>query len=104
MKQVDYQLLNLAEETSLVQDEQLQLLYKYIDRLNVIEKGIILLYLEGKSYDEIATITGFTVSNVGTRLGRIKQKLKNKMKILCQTTNYHCKANEMKRHGFGLCH
>jgi DNA-directed RNA polymerase specialized sigma24 family protein len=43
--------------------------------LNTIEKGVIFLYLEGKSYEEIAGITGFTVSNVGTRLVRIKQKL-----------------------------
>ena len=36
--------------------------------------------LEGKNYDEIATITGFTTTNIGTRLGRIKQKLKSQIK------------------------
>ena len=44
-----------------------------------IEKGIVLLYLEGKSYDNIAEITGFTKTNVGTRLSRIKEKLKTQI-------------------------
>ena len=53
----------------------LELLASLQEKLNEIEKAIILLYLEGRSYDEIAGITGFTTTNVGTRLGRIKQKL-----------------------------
>jgi RNA polymerase sigma-70 factor, ECF subfamily len=57
-------------------EERMHILYAHIKQLNVIEKGLILLFLEGKNYDEIATITGFTTTNVGTRLGRIKQKLK----------------------------
>jgi len=73
---VDNQLLNLAEESDDVMEERMHLLYSHIKKLSVVEKGIILLYLEGKTYDEIAAITGFTSSNVGTRLGRIKQKLK----------------------------
>ncbi len=73
---LDFELLNRPDEQDGGLEEQMQLLYAHIKKLNVIEKGLILLYLEGKSYDEIAGITGFTVSNVGTRLGRIKQKLK----------------------------
>ena len=56
---------------------QIDLLYAHIQQLNLIEKGLILLFLEGKPYDEIAAISGFSVSNVGTRLSRIKLKLKN---------------------------
>jgi len=48
--------------------------------LDTVEKGIVLLYLEGKSYEEIAGITGFTITNVGTRLARIKQKLSSQIK------------------------
>lgn len=62
-----------------VLEEQLALLYKQINILSKIEKGIILLYLEGKSYDEIAAIIGFTTTNVATRLNRIKQKMKNNL-------------------------
>ena len=41
-----------------------------------MEKSIILLYLEEKSYEEIAEITGLTITNVATKLNRIKDKLK----------------------------
>jgi len=56
-------------------NERSEVLFAQIKQLSTVEKGIILLYLEGKTYDEIAAITGFTATNVGTRLGRIKQKL-----------------------------
>ncbi|HYQ58035.1 MAG TPA: sigma-70 family RNA polymerase sigma factor [Draconibacterium sp.] len=55
--------------------EQVKLLYQSISKLNRIDKAIILLWLEEKSYDEIATIIGITTSNVGVKLVRIKQKL-----------------------------
>ncbi len=76
---VDFELLNSAEEKNSLMEERLETLYEHINRLNLIEKGIVLLFLEGKSYDEIAKITGFTTTNVGTRLGRIKQKLKTQI-------------------------
>ena len=51
-------------------------LYNMIDLLNETEKAIILLYLDKNSYREIADIMGLSVSNVGIRLLRIKDKLK----------------------------
>ena len=77
---LDFEILNVIEEKDTIIDAQLNLLYKTIKQLNVIEKGLILLLLEGKSYDEIATITGFSSSNVGTRISRIKKKLKENVK------------------------
>ena len=62
-------------------EHRLKLLYQLIGQLNVLEKGLILLLLEGKKYDEIAEITGLTASNVGTRISRIKTKLKSQIKI-----------------------
>lgn len=53
------------------------ILYQCIDELNEINKALILLYLDGKSHDEIAEITGMSKSNVGTRIGRIKDQIKN---------------------------
>ena len=50
-------------------------LYSLINKLNAFEKAIILLYLEDRSYDEIAQIVGITKSNVGVRISRIKEKL-----------------------------
>lgn len=59
--------------------EMLRELYRLINRLGQLDKSIILLYLEEKNYEEIAEITGLTVTNVATKLSRIKDKLR-KMK------------------------
>ncbi|MBL86888.1 MAG: RNA polymerase subunit sigma-70 [Winogradskyella sp.] len=77
---MDNFLLNKIDHVDTVMEERITLLYAHIKKLSVIERGIILLYLEGKSYDEIAAITGFTATNVGTRLARIKNKLKSQIK------------------------
>ena len=61
-------------------EERLKLLYHHIKQLNVLEKGVMLLLLEGKKYEEIAEITGLTPSNVGTRISRIKKKLRTRIK------------------------
>lgn len=55
---------------------QLKELYRLISRLGKLEKAIILLYLEEKSYQEIAAITGITRTNVATKLNRVREKLK----------------------------
>ena len=68
------------EQADPVIEERIRLLYQHIQDLNVIDRGIVLLHLEGKSYEEIAGIIGFTTSNVGTRLNRIKNKLKAQFK------------------------
>jgi RNA polymerase sigma factor (sigma-70 family) len=54
------------------------LLLKFIGDLKEIDRSIMLLYLEDKSYKEIAEITGITESNVATRINRIKDKLRTK--------------------------
>lgn len=61
------------------EEERIRLLYKHIQMLNLLEKGIILLYLEGKSHEEISSIVGITISNVGTKISRIKEKLKSQI-------------------------
>ena len=77
---IDEVLLNKTDTSDTLMDERSEVLFAHIKKLNDIEKGIIILYLEGKTYDEIASITGFTSTNVGTRLGRIKQKIISQMK------------------------
>jgi len=77
---IDDDLLSRIDHIDTLMDERIKVLYIHIKKLNTIEKGIVLLYLEGKSYDEISTITGFSTTNVGTRLNRIKQKLKSQIK------------------------
>lgn len=56
--------------------DNLKELYSLISRLSVLERALILLWLDDKSYDEISEILGITVSNVGVRINRIKAKLK----------------------------
>jgi RNA polymerase sigma-70 factor (ECF subfamily) len=73
-------LINRADNSDPFIEERVKALYAAIRELNTVEKGIILLYLEGKTYEEIAGITGFTPTNIGTRLGRIRQKLMNHVK------------------------
>lgn len=55
---------------------QTRQLYARISRLGLVDRAIILLWLEGLSYDEIAAIAGISVKNVSFRLVRIKNQLK----------------------------
>lgn len=57
-------------------DSRLGILYRIISGLKDLDKGLILLYLEEKSYSEIAEIMGITLTNVATKIGRIKTRLK----------------------------
>ena len=57
-------------------DDEMQLLHSIIGQLNDLDKGMVMLYLDEHSYQEIATILNMTVSNVSTRINRIKAKLK----------------------------
>ena len=57
--------------------KQIQMLYDRINRLDVFDRAIILLWLENMSYQDIANVVGITLSNVTTRLFRIKEQLKS---------------------------
>ncbi len=50
-----------------------------IDGLDRIDKALIMLYLDEKSYKEIAEIMALSESNVGVKINRIKTKLKERM-------------------------
>jgi RNA polymerase sigma factor (sigma-70 family) len=63
-------------------DRQFKLLYTSIEKLDKVEKAIIMLYLEGSSYEEIADIIGITGNHVGVKLNRIKAKLKSLINFL----------------------
>lgn len=56
--------------------EQLKELYQLISQLGELERALILLWLDNKSYEEIAEILGISVSNVGVRINRIKARLR----------------------------
>ncbi|UYQ94587.1 RNA polymerase sigma factor [Chitinophaga horti] len=60
-------------------EQQLQMLQQFIQALPSLERALMLLYLDEKTHAEIADILGISESNVGTRIGRIKQQLRVKM-------------------------
>jgi RNA polymerase sigma-70 factor (ECF subfamily) len=57
-------------------NSQIGILYRLIEKLNEEEKAIIYLYLDDLSHKEIAEIIGISETNVGTKIHRIKIKLK----------------------------
>lgn len=63
----------------IIKNESLRILLDAISELDEISKSVMLLYLEEKSYDEIAIITGISSSNVGVRISRAKKILKENL-------------------------
>lgn len=55
--------------------EEIEILYQAISQLKKVEKAIILLWLEEKSYEEISEAIGITVKNVSVKLVRIRIRL-----------------------------
>lgn len=66
----------LVEDSQVFTDESLHQLYEAIKQLSEVDRGVVLLYLEEKSYQEIAEITGTNANNIGVRIKRIKERLK----------------------------
>ena len=65
---MDDQFSNLHETDNGGFEEKWKALRQQLAKLNLLDGGIILLYLENKSYEEIAQITGISESNVGTKM------------------------------------
>ena len=81
-KKSSVQTIPLSIEIDLYNDDdehskQIQMLYDRINRLDVFDRAIILLWLENMSYQDIADVVGISLSNVTTRLFRIKEQLKS---------------------------
>ena len=56
--------------------QQIRQLYNRINRLGLVDRSIILLWLEGMCYDEIGAIMGISAKNVSVKLVRIREQLK----------------------------
>ena len=86
MSRVEYRetIPELSDKSDIIEkisiNESLQLLLNAIYNLDEVDKSIMLLYLEEKSYDEIAEIIGISKSNVGVRINRAKELLKQNFK------------------------
>ena len=76
---MNQEVLKIQSAVSNEEEAKWEKIHQQINTLSLLEKGIIMLYLENKSYKEIAEIIGISESNVSTRMARIKTKLKNKI-------------------------
>ncbi|WP_062058723.1 RNA polymerase sigma factor [Aquimarina longa] len=65
-----------AEEYDDQVEQQLKLMYAAVKQLNDIEKALVFLYLEDKSYKEIADTMGISEVNARVKMNRVKTKLK----------------------------
>ena len=64
------------EDDTRLKDEQQEQLYLAIQQLNDIEKSIVMLYLEDRSYDEMEDILGISNATLRVKMNRIKEKLR----------------------------
>ena len=62
----------VADEPS----DDIRQLHRFIASLDPMNRALVILYLDGQSHAAIGEILGITASNVGTRIGRIKERLR----------------------------
>ena len=70
----------IFSDTQFSEDEQLTAMHKAIADLSKIDKGLVMLYLEDYSYNDIGDIMGISSNNVAVKMNRIKAKLKENSK------------------------
>jgi len=57
--------------------EQLRMLHRFIEKLEPLNRALLLLYLEDRSHREIADILGISEGNVATKISRLKQRIRS---------------------------
>lgn len=62
------------------QADDIRQLKKLIQELDEMNRALMILYLDGNSHQEISNVLNISVSNVGTKISRIKEKLREKFK------------------------
>jgi RNA polymerase sigma factor (sigma-70 family) len=70
--------LEAANETE-SQSEEMRILYQFIEGLDPLNKALVLLYLDGNNYQEIAEVVGISETNVATKISRLKSKMKQEL-------------------------
>ena len=66
---------SLASEPAEV-DDDIRLLRQLIEQLDELDRAVMILYLDDNPYSMIAEILGISETNVGTKINRIKQRLR----------------------------
>jgi RNA polymerase sigma-70 factor (ECF subfamily) len=76
IKKVPLQMdVNLFEDGD-ANAKQARMLHQRISQLAYVDRAIVMLWLEGMSYDEIGAVVGISAQNVAVKLFRIKEQLK----------------------------
>ena len=58
------------------ESDDIRLLRQFIDALDELNKALIILYLDGNDHATIAEVLGISATNVSTKIGRIKERLR----------------------------
>jgi RNA polymerase sigma factor (sigma-70 family) len=75
-------LIDIADENNAELDENIELLYHFINQFNDLNKALMILYLDNNSHKDIAEILGISETNVATKINRLKLQLKQQFKKL----------------------
>ena len=73
-------LFEMAAEAS-VDSDQWNAVFDWIQRLDPLNKALMLLYLDGNSYTEIAAVLGISETNVASKISRIKQNMRKELTL-----------------------
>lgn len=77
----DGRVLETSDE-SIARSTDVGPLYGFIERLDSLNRALMLLYLDDKSHAEIAMVLGISESNVGTKISRLKAMMKSQASVL----------------------
>jgi RNA polymerase sigma-70 factor (ECF subfamily) len=67
--------INFFEDND-ANSSQVRQLHERIGKLGLVDRAIVMMWLEDMSYDEIGAVMGISAQNVGVKLFRIKEQLK----------------------------
>jgi RNA polymerase sigma factor (sigma-70 family) len=76
---LDESMHDIAADAETESDERVNALYRCIDQLDPLNRALLLLYLEERSYHDIAEILGISATNVATKISRLKQRIRADM-------------------------
>jgi RNA polymerase sigma-70 factor (ECF subfamily) len=75
---ISEQVIDMKEEGNELEDK-IREMQQYINEFNELDRALMILYLEKKSHKEIAEILGISESNVGTKISRMKERLRQRL-------------------------
>ncbi len=73
---VEESILEIADPGAAEISDDIRLLHHFIGHLDELNRALMILYLDGNSYDTIAEILGISTTTVATKISRIKERLR----------------------------